>query len=104
MRMFTPYNVLGFIIGGIAFADFGLIAGNGQILLNSRVYQAYGLGLRTKNESISNTSFELALVYNPYNPASGKSNTEISFSAAIVLGSRNFNFDKPGIIDLSSDE
>ena len=94
---------IGFVIGGILFADYGLIAREDQKLLSGRVYQAYGCGLRTQNQSISRTNFELALVYNPYNPPSGKGNTEISFSAAFVLGIREFNFNEPEIIKLNND-
>jgi hypothetical protein len=98
IRLFTPYDVLGFVIGGIVFADYGLISGANQNLLSSRIYQGYGTGFRTKNESISNTNFELALVYNPYNPLSGKGSTGIIFSATFALGTRDFNFDEPEII------
>ncbi len=103
MRLFTPYDILGFVIGGIAFADYALISGANQNLLSSRVYQGYGFGLRTQNQSISKTNFELALVYNPYNPVSGSGKTEIIFSAAFVLGSRNFNFDEPVTVNFSNE-
>ncbi len=103
MRLFSPYDILGFVVGGIAFADYGLISGENKNLLSSRLYQAYGFGLRTQNPSISKTNFELALVYNPYNPASGAAKTEIIFSAAFVLGSRNFNFSEPATINFSND-
>ncbi len=103
MRLFTPYNILGFVIGGIAFADYALISGENQNLLGSRVYQGYGFGLRTRNQSISKTNFELALVYNPYNPVSGGAKTEIIFSAVFVLGSRNFNSGEPSIINFSDE-
>ena len=103
MRLFTPYNILGFVLGGIAFADYALISGENQNLLSSRVYQGYGFGLRTQNQSISKTNFELAVVYNPYNPASGGAKTEIVFSAAFVLGSRYFNFDEPTTINFSDE-
>ncbi len=101
MRLFTPYDILGFVIGGIAFADYALISGENQNLLSSRVYQGYGFGLRTQNQSISKTNFELALVYNPYNPVSGAGKTEIIFSSAFVLGSRNFNFGEPATVHFS---
>ncbi len=104
MRFFTPYNVLGFVVGGILFADYGLIAGNNQKLISGRVYQGYGFGLRTQNQSISRTNFEMALVYNPYNPLTGKDHTEIIFSAAYVLGSREFNFNQPEIIKFSNED
>ncbi len=101
MRLFTPYKVLGFVIGGIAFADYALISGENKSLLSSRVYQGYGFGLRTQNQSISRTNFELALVYNPYNPFSGGAKTEIIFSASFILGSRNFNFSEPATTNFS---
>ncbi len=103
MRLFSPYDLLGFVIGGIVFADYGLISGENQSLLSSRIYQGYGIGFRTKNESISNTNFELALVYNPYNPISGKENTGIIFSATFALSTRDFNFDEPETIKFSDE-
>lgn len=99
MRIFSPYSVLGFILGGIAFADYGLISEPGTNLLSSHLYQGYGLGLRTQNESISETKFELAVVYNPFNPSYGKGGTEIVFSASFALGSSDFNFDEPKTIN-----
>ncbi len=104
MRIFTPYTILGFVIGGIAFADYGLIAGADKNLLSSRVYQGYGFGFRTQNQSISKTNFELAVIYNPYNPASGAGRTEITFSATFALGKRDFNFDEPRVIKYSDDQ
>lgn len=103
LRIFSPYAVLGFVIGGIAFADFGLISGPNKNLVSSRLYQGYGFGLRTQNESISETNYELAVVYNPYNPSISRADTEIIFSASFVIGSRDFNFDKPKTIDYMND-
>ena len=103
MRIFSPYTILGFVIGGIAFTDFGLIAGPDANLLQSRLYQSYGFGLRTQNESISETKFELAVVNNPYNPSYGRGNTEIIFSASFILGSRDFNFDEPKTINFTNE-
>jgi hypothetical protein len=104
MRIFSPYSVLGFVIGGITFANFGLISDANMNLLSSRLYQGYGFGLRTQNESISETKFELALVYNPYHPAYGRGNPEVILSASFVLGSRDFNFDEPKTVKFKDDE
>lgn len=102
-RIFSPYSVLGFVIGGITFANFGLIAGPNKNLLSSRFYQGYGFGLRTSNESISETKFELAFVYNPYNPSNNRGKTEVIFTASFILGSRDFNFDEPKTIKYMND-
>ena len=104
LRIFTPYNVLGFIIGGTIFADYGLISGSDGNLFSGRLYQGYGFGMRTQNESISKTNFEIALVYNPFNPVSGKGETKVLFNASFVLGSRNFNFDEPMTVKFSPED
>ena len=101
-RIFSPYSLLGFVLGGIAFADYGLIAPTGRTLLQSKLYQSYGFGIRTQNESISRTKIEVALVFNPVYP-SGKANAEIVFSASFVLGSRYINFDEPQTVNFENE-
>jgi len=102
-RIFSPYKVLGFVLGGSVFADYGLIAGANENLIVSRLYQGYGIGFRTQNESISRTKFEIAVVYNPFNPASGKGETSVIFSSSFVLGSRDFNFNEPKTINFTDE-
>jgi outer membrane protein assembly factor BamA len=101
-RIFSPYSLLGFVLGGIVFADYGMISGEGS-LFNCRLYQAYGFGIRTQNESISRTSFEMALVYNPFNPASSHGSLGLVFSASFALGSWYFNFDEPQTVKFSDE-
>ncbi len=101
-RIFSPYSLLGFVLGGIVFADYGLISGK-ENLFKSRLYQGYGFGLRTQNESLSRSSFELALVCNPFNPSASGINLGLVFSATFVLGSWYFNFDEPQTVKFADE-
>ncbi|MFO7444951.1 MAG: hypothetical protein R6W90_01235 [Ignavibacteriaceae bacterium] len=101
--IFSPYEPLGFVIGGLIFADMGLIARRNEKLLTSRLYQAYGIGFRINNESIARANFEVSLVYNPYVPGSTpvRNDIKILFTGSFILGSRHFTFDRPSIINFN---
>ena len=96
-RIFSPYQLLGFLIGGIAFADFGLIADANRSFFSSRFYQAYGAGFRVKNESIINAAFELVFVFNPYHPQNNGAGFSVLLSTNFVIGIRGIGYSKPFI-------
>jgi outer membrane protein assembly factor BamA len=98
-RFFSPYEPLGFAIGGIIFSDFGLIADRGEQLFNRKLYQSYGTGLRISNESITSAQFEIAVAYRTYSPDRRHGSFAVLFSSSMILGSRSFNFTKPSIIN-----
>ena len=98
-RIFSPYSPLGFVLGANVFADFGLVAEKEVNLINSQLYQAYGFGIRTKNESITRTNFSISLVYNPYLPSKNSGAFSVLFMTNIIIGFRQFNFEKPSVIN-----
>ena len=98
-RLITGLSPLGFVIGGIIFSDFGVISSGERNISNSKVYQSYGIGLRTSNESFAGATFEVSLVYNPFDFQNSSGAFNILFSGSFVLGSRNFGFSKPSIIN-----
>jgi len=94
-RIFSPYVFLGFVIGGIAFADFGLIADADRSFFSSRFYQAYGAGFRVKNESIINAAFELVFVFNPYHPQNKGAGFSVLLSTNFAIRIREIGYSKP---------
>ncbi len=98
-RIFSPFSPLGFVLGANIFADFGLVGERNVNLVNSRMYQAYGLGIRTKNESIARTNFSISLVYNPYIPSKTSGAFSVLFTTNVIIGSRQFSFGKPSVIE-----
>lgn len=96
-RIYSPFKPLGFLITGVLFADYGMIAGKGN-LFNSKLYQSYGTGIRFNNEAISKANFEISLVYNPIY-VNKKSNFSIIFSSSLVLGFKEFSLTKPDVFE-----
>ncbi len=94
-RIFSPYELLGFVIGGVAFSDFGLIAESNRGFLSSKFYQGYGAGFRIKNESIISAAFELVFVFNPYNPQNKGAAFSVLLSTNFAIGIREIGYSKP---------
>jgi hypothetical protein len=103
-RIFSPFSPLGFVLGGIVFSDFGLITNNGISLTKSKLYQSYGIGLRTRNESITNTNFVISIAYIPINNRTTGGTFKLLFNTSIVLGIRDFGLDSPSIFKFGDNQ
>ena len=99
--IFSPFAPLGFVIGGILFADFGVIGDRKNNLTSSKLYQGYGAGIRFNNESIARANFEVSLVYNPFTPVSSSADLKIIFTGKLIFGSRIISFDRPAVITIN---
>jgi hypothetical protein len=99
-RIFSPYKVFGFVIGGLLFTDFGLITNRYVKIAETPLYQSYGAGIRMRNEKIAGAQFQIALVYNPRLPETYDNHIKVIFKGTFVLGSRSFAFIKPDVISL----
>lgn len=66
--LFTPSELLGFRIAIFGFTDLGFISFQGDPLLNSTLYQGYGLGVRLRNENLAFNTFQLRLSFYPNIP------------------------------------
>ncbi|HVO74501.1 MAG TPA: hypothetical protein VMT35_10800 [Ignavibacteriaceae bacterium] len=65
LDIFVPIKFLDFKIALVPFADFGLISTNNSSLFASRLYQAYGLGFRIRNEHLIFPAFQLMFGFYP---------------------------------------
>jgi hypothetical protein len=95
-RVFSPFTLLGFILGGIVFSDYGIISNSDANLSRSKLYQSYGMGFRTRNQSITNTDFVISVAYIP-NGISTAVTFKILFSTSVIFGSRDFGLSSPAI-------
>lgn len=98
-RFFSPYSIIGFRFGANLFIDLGFITGRQQNLFSGPLYQGYGIGIRTRNESISRAEFIINFIYNPRHPNLEKSDFSIMLKSSLVLGIRNFGINKPSVIE-----
>ena len=79
------------------FGDFGLIGHNFKDLRNKHFHQAYGIGLRFRNESFSMNTSQIALTYTPADRISGKSSFGILLTSNF-FGLDNLSISQPGVI------
>jgi len=95
--LFSKLNVVGFRIAFITFANLGMASFPDRPLLQSTLYQGYGIGFRLRNENLTFNSFQIRLSYYPNIP-----NNTIPFRQAFegvpALRFRDFDQSAPQII------
>lgn len=64
-NIFLPINIMGFKTALITFADYAFISGGGEKLLNTRLLQGYGIGLRIRNEHLVFPIIRLMIAFYP---------------------------------------
>jgi hypothetical protein len=87
--LFSHSSLLGFRAATFAFIDLGLVSNEGSIW-NSKLYQAYGLGLRLRNEHLTFNTIELRLAYYPNIPVNS---SPVRFGASGATPFRLYDFD-----------
>lgn len=65
---YTPYNVFGFRLAPVLLVSLGKIGYTFNQLSNSRIYQAYSVGLLVRNDNLVFQTFELSIGIYPYLP------------------------------------
>jgi len=64
-NFFTPINVAGFRIALVLFTDIAFLSEQNQSVFKSRVFKAYGFGLRFKNDHLIFRTLQLSFAYYP---------------------------------------
>lgn len=94
--LFTPGSFLGFRGAHFVFADFGLIANTGK-LGSGKLYQAYGAGIRLRNEHLTFKTIEFRLAYYPNIPTLS-SDWRFRMSGMTTLRLQDFDMSAPEIV------
>ncbi len=94
--LFTPGSFLGFRGAHFVFADFGLIA-NTDKLWSGKLYQAYGAGVRLRNEHLTFKTIEFRLAYYPNIPTLS-SDWRFRVSGVTTLRLQDFDMSAPEIV------
>lgn len=63
--LYPPLSIAGFRFALIAFADLGLLAPPGKRLVQSTLFQGYGLGLRLRNENLIFQTIQVKVGFYP---------------------------------------
>jgi hypothetical protein len=70
--VFTPITILGFQLATFAYADLGIITPTDVHILDGRLYQGYGIGLRVRNENLAFNTFQFRLGFYPNIPGNSR--------------------------------
>ena len=91
---YLPFRLYSFRFATFAFADAGLLAADNEALLQSPLYQGYGLGLRIRSDRLAVETFQLRLSCYPSAPA-GESFFQVSLAGIPIAQLMDFNLRKP---------
>lgn len=94
--LFTPGSFLGFRGAHFIFADFGLIAQDNKIW-TSKLYQAYGAGVRLRNEHLTFKTIEFRIAYYPNIPTLTR-DWRFRLQGVTTLKLQDFEMSAPEII------
>lgn len=95
--LFSRLNLVGFRIAFITFVNVGLVGYPDQKLLQTSLYQGYGIGFRLRNENLTFNSFQIRLAYYPNIPGNTIPFRQ-SFDGVPALRFRDFDLSTPQII------
>ncbi|WP_345245798.1 hypothetical protein [Nibrella saemangeumensis] len=95
--LFSRLNLIGFRAAFVTFANVGIISFNDRAFFQSPLYQAYGIGVRLRNENLTFNSFQIRLTWYPNIP-----NNPYAFRTAFegipTLRLRDFDISAPSIV------
>ncbi|MFH1121029.1 MAG: hypothetical protein V1775_14520 [Bacteroidota bacterium] len=70
--VFSPYYLLGFRFAAYAFLESAMVAASSEFILSGKLYPAFGLGLRIRNENLAFSTFQLGFTWYGNNDNSGR--------------------------------
>ena len=92
---YSPYNIFGFKFAPVAFIGLGMLQTETNTLFESKLFQAYSIGLLVRNESLLNSSFEITFGAFPNQPGYDKAVYKLNPVTSFTLKVRSFEISKP---------
>lgn len=98
--VYTPIDIAGFQFATVVFAGFGMIGGpDYNRLINSTIYQAYGLGFLIRKENLVVNTFRVSFGYYPNLPTGTGADFRVNPVGINNLSLKDFNFSRPELIN-----
>ncbi len=98
-NIFLPIELAGFNLAVITFADFALLAHSNQKFFRSSLQQAYGIGLRFRNEHLIFPPVQFLFAYYPNANDPRSRNSHFFQQNEIYYQFNRFQFGKPELIE-----
>ncbi len=98
-QSYTPWNFVGFHFGPFFTLSLGMLGDSEQGFKNSKVYSQIGLGVLIKNENLVFNTFQISIAFYPLIPGIGQDVFKMNSLKTTDFGFRDFEIDKPSIIN-----
>ncbi len=95
---YAPYNIIGFRFAPVLMLGYGMISDPINKVLNSKIYQAYALGILVRNENLLSSTFQISAGFYPYLPDGRRNVVLYSPVTSFTLRVRGFSVSKPAFI------
>lgn len=95
---YAPYNLIGFKFAAIAMAGLGVIGSPQNRIENSPLYQAYSIGLLTRNENLVSSTFQISFGLYPFLPNGDNNVFLFNPVTSFTLRVRGFSMGRPEFI------
>lgn len=96
--IYAPYNFIGFKFAPVLLIGLGMLETQQNKLFNSKIYQAYALGLLIRNESFLNSSFEISFGMYPNLPGMTKPVYRFNPVTTFTFRAMSFDLKKPAMV------
>lgn len=94
-QSYAPWKVIGFRFGPFLVFNAGMLADEGENLLDGRIYTQIGAGLLIKNEYLVLNSFQVSIAFYPLIPGTGTDVFKFNSVRTTDYSLRDFDFSRP---------
>ncbi len=95
---YAPYNLIGFRFAGVAMAGLGMVGSPQNKIENSPLYQAYSIGIMTRNENLVSSTFQISFGIYPFLPNGDNNVFLFNPVTSFTLRVRGFSMGRPEFI------
>ena len=98
INLYPPYQLLGFNMAFVGFADFAFLAQQHQTMLKSDFFHGYGIGFRFRNDNLIFRSIQILFGFYPNGNHVGSSQFSIFEQERDYYQFNDFRYPKPDVI------
>ncbi len=93
--LYTPYNIIGFRFAPVFLLAFGMIDQDREKFFDTRIYQAYAIGILFRNENLLINTFRFTVGAYPVITTQGQKHFKINPSVSFSLRIRGLTVGRP---------
>jgi hypothetical protein len=95
---YMPYNLIGFRFAPILMVGLGMLGDPQSPMIQSRLYQAYSLGIMIRNENLLTSTFQFSIGMYPFLPDGRNYTIVVNPVTSFTLKVRAFSVTRPDFV------